>query len=60
LAAGAETGWDYSSRWLQNGEALSTIMTPDVVPVCLNSILLRFELNMRYLYNKLEAYTKVK
>ena len=53
LAAGAETGWGYSSRWFADGENLTTIATPDVIPVCLNSIMLRFELNMRYLHGKM-------
>ena len=62
LAAGAETGWDYSSRWLDNTNNtfyppnegtnplnnpnynnLSTILTRHLVPVDLNTILLRSE-----------------
>ncbi|KAI0917618.1 hypothetical protein AcW1_007218 [Taiwanofungus camphoratus] len=48
LASGAETGWDYSSRWtaqpLAGGSndtnpALRALNTRNVVPVCLNSIL---------------------
>jgi len=31
---------------------MTTINTPDVTPVCLNSIMLRFELNMKYLYTE--------
>ena len=62
LAAGAETGWDYSSRWLNNSDNafyppqggispqnnpnynnLSTILVRHIIPVDLNSILLRSE-----------------
>lgn len=30
LASGAESGWDYSSRWLADGTNLSTIRTTQV------------------------------
>jgi len=39
LRAGAESGWDYSSRWLGDGRTLGTIHTTDIVPVDLNSLL---------------------
>ncbi|KAK4092764.1 trehalase precursor [Purpureocillium lilacinum] len=47
LAAAAETGWDFSSRWLARpGDSardvyfpLRSLNTHNVVPVCLNSIL---------------------
>ena len=39
LRAGAESGWDYSSRWFADGETLATIQAADVVPVDLNSLL---------------------
>ncbi len=38
LASGAESGWDFSSRWL-SGSELGSIATHDVVPVDLNAIL---------------------
>ena len=43
LRAGAESGWDYSSRWLADGEALATIETSRVLPVDLNAILYGLE-----------------
>ena len=43
LAAGAETGWDYSARWFKQSNNLSTIMTRALVPVDLNCILLKVE-----------------
>ena len=43
LAAGAETGWDYSSRWFQDFQTLDTIVTTNIAPPDLNSILLRNE-----------------
>ncbi|MDH5824679.1 alpha,alpha-trehalase TreA [Luteimonas sp. RD2P54] len=43
LRAGAESGWDYSSRWLGDGTHLHTIRTTDIVPVDLNSLLHHLE-----------------
>lgn len=43
LRAGAESGWDFSSRWLRDPQALSTIHTTDIVPVDLNSLLWAME-----------------
>ncbi|MUP46161.1 alpha,alpha-trehalase TreF [Gramella sp. BOM4] len=50
LRAGAESGWDYSSRWLEeseNGEMeLSSIQTTDILPVDLNSLLYNLEITI--------------
>ncbi len=43
LRAGAESGWDYSSRWLGDGHSLHTIRTTAIVPVDLNSLLHHLE-----------------
>lgn len=42
LRAGAESGWDFSSRWLDN-ESLSSIRTTTIVPVDLNAFLFGLE-----------------
>jgi alpha,alpha-trehalase len=42
LRAGAESGWDFSSRWLAGGD-LSSIRTTDIVPVDLNAFLYGLE-----------------
>lgn len=39
LRAAAESGWDFSSRWLADGGALGTIRTTRIVPVDLNALL---------------------
>lgn len=39
LRSGAESGWDFSSRWLDDPGRLATIRTSDFVPVDLNSLL---------------------
>jgi len=43
LRAGAESGWDFSSRWLMDGNDLRTIHTADIIPVDLNSLLFQLE-----------------
>ena len=43
LRAGAESGWDFSSRWLGGGRTLATIRTTRIVPVDLNSLLYGLE-----------------
>jgi alpha,alpha-trehalase len=42
LRAGAESGWDYSSRWGANN-TLKDIVTADIVPVDLNCLLYHLE-----------------
>lgn len=43
LRAGAESGWDYSSRWFGDGRTLATIRTTSIVPVDLNSLMFHLE-----------------
>ena len=43
MRAGAESGWDYSSRWLADPESLSSIRTTSVVPVDLNTLMWHLE-----------------
>ncbi len=51
LRAGAESGWDYSSRWFADKKNLSTIHTTDIIPVDLNSLLYFEELKIAQAYN---------
>eukprot|EP00011_Vannellida_sp_DIVA3-517-6-12_P009050 CAMPEP_0114612570 /NCGR_PEP_ID=MMETSP0168-20121206/4689_1 /TAXON_ID=95228 ORGANISM="Vannella sp., Strain DIVA3 517/6/12" /NCGR_SAMPLE_ID=MMETSP0168 /ASSEMBLY_ACC=CAM_ASM_000044 /LENGTH=684 /DNA_ID=CAMNT_0001823557 /DNA_START=57 /DNA_END=2109 /DNA_ORIENTATION=+ len=53
LSSGAETGWDYSSRWFADHEDISTIRTSELLPVDLNAILFRNELTLSRLYSAL-------
>ncbi|MBU0825648.1 MAG: alpha,alpha-trehalase TreA [Alphaproteobacteria bacterium] len=39
LRAAAESGWDFSSRWLADGTSLATIRTTRFVPIDLNCLL---------------------
>ena len=43
LRAGAESGWDFSSRWLGDPQRLSSIRTTRIVPVDLNAFLYKLE-----------------
>lgn len=43
LRAAAESGWDFSSRWLRDGRTLATIHTAAIVPIDLNSLIWAME-----------------
>jgi alpha,alpha-trehalase len=47
LRAAAESGWDFSSRWLADGKTLASIETTRIVPVDLNSLLFGLESAIR-------------
>jgi alpha,alpha-trehalase len=46
LRAAAESGWDFSSRWLADGKTLSTIRTTELLPVDLNSLMFQLEMTL--------------
>lgn len=46
LRAAAESGWDFSSRWLADGKTLASIRTTDLIPPDLNSLLYQLELTI--------------
>jgi alpha,alpha-trehalase len=50
LRSGAESGWDFSSRWLRDGQNLTTIHTTDILPVDLNALLYNLELTIAEIY----------
>lgn len=61
LASGAETGWDYSSRWMREPlagnasftfPALRTLNVRATIPVDLNSILYKAHVDLADLYSK--------
>jgi alpha,alpha-trehalase len=43
LRAGAESGWDFSSRWFIDPLDIGTIHTADIIPVDLNCLLYQLE-----------------
>ncbi len=46
IRATAESGWDFSSRWLRDPTDLRTLETTDLIPVDLNSLLYHAELTI--------------
>ncbi|CAF2522122.1 unnamed protein product [Rotaria sp. Silwood2] len=46
LRAAAESGWDFSSRWMEDENDLSTIITANIIPVDLNCLLYHLELSL--------------
>ncbi|MGS6551637.1 trehalase family glycosidase, partial [Escherichia coli] len=39
----AASGWDFSSRWMDNPQQLNTLRTTSIVPVDLNSLMFKME-----------------
>ncbi|XP_005328394.2 trehalase isoform X1 [Ictidomys tridecemlineatus] len=61
LKAGAESGWDFSSRWLVGGpnpDSLSSIRTSKLVPVDLNAFLCQAEGLMSNFYSSLGNHSQ--
>jgi len=52
MRAGAETGWDYSSRWFTDGGGRESIRVTDLVPVDLNVFLLLTEELLSRVYQR--------
>ncbi len=52
IRAAAESGWDFSSRWLADAETLASMQTTQIVPVDLNSLIYHLE----YLMGELHAH----
>jgi alpha,alpha-trehalase len=50
LRAAAESGWDFSSRWLADGRTLPTVRTRSLLPVDLNSLLVNLERTLAHAY----------
>jgi len=66
MKSGAESGWDYSSRWFVNNEKRSEedelldVKTGDIIPVDLNSFLCKNADIMAKLFEQVEKPDKVK
>ncbi len=46
IASAAESGWDFSSRWMADGRSLASLQTTRVIPADLNAFLFKFENDM--------------
>ncbi|MBC7942955.1 alpha,alpha-trehalase TreF [Candidatus Saccharibacteria bacterium] len=54
LRAGAESGWDFSSRWFEDENDIRTIHTADIIPVDLNCLLYQLEATIAEAYQLLK------
>ena len=52
LRTGAESGWDFSSRWFEDGKTLKTIHITDIIPVDLNCLLFFLEKTLATAYKE--------
>jgi len=43
IRAACESGWDFSSRWFADGRTMATIVTTEILPIDLNSLLFGLE-----------------
>jgi alpha,alpha-trehalase len=53
IRAACESGWDFSSRWLDESKKLETIHTIDIIPVDLNCLLLHLEQTISEAYENI-------
>jgi len=54
LRAGAESGWDFSSRWFADANDIRTIHTADIIPIDLNCLLYQLETTIAEAYQLLK------
>ncbi|MBC7868893.1 alpha,alpha-trehalase TreF [Candidatus Saccharibacteria bacterium] len=54
LRAGAESGWDFSSRWFGDASDIRTIHTADIIPIDLNCLLYQLEATIAEAYQILK------
>ena len=54
IRAACESGWDFSSRWLEDHFNLATIHTTDILPVDLNCLLYNLELTISKAYKEVD------
>jgi len=54
IASAAESGWDFSSRWLADPQDPRTIQTTRIIPVDLNALLFALEMNIAYFASLLQ------
>lgn len=57
IRAAAESGWDFSSRWFEDGQNMETIHTTDILPVDLNCLLYFLEKMLLQIHRQLPDRT---
>lgn len=58
VRAAAESGWDFSSRWFADGKSYNQIITTDLLPVDLNTLLYNLEMAIATANNEAGNKTK--
>jgi len=53
LRSGAESGWDFSSRWFADDTNINSIQTTSIVPVDLNGLIYNLELTLAKAYKQI-------
>ncbi|XP_031478061.1 probable trehalase [Nymphaea colorata] len=48
IASTAESGWDFSTRWMSSPPDLTTLRTTSIIPVDLNTYILKMELDLAH------------
>ena len=59
LRSGAESGWDYSTRWFADGKSINTIETTNIIPVDLNALLYGLEEVLLTSFSNDEKFTQL-
>ncbi|KAH9317209.1 hypothetical protein KI387_018978, partial [Taxus chinensis] len=54
IATAAESGWDFSSRWMSDQKDLTTLCATCIIPVDLNAFLVQMELNISIFANAVD------
>ncbi|KAF4389464.1 hypothetical protein G4B88_006523 [Cannabis sativa] len=57
VASTAESGWDFSTRWMRHHVDFTTLATTSILPVDLNAFILGMELDISFLANVTGDYT---
>lgn len=60
IRGAAESGWDFSARWFEDGMNINTICACDIVPVDLNCLLFHLEKTLALAYTFKSEYDKAK
>ncbi|XP_015896064.2 trehalase-like [Ziziphus jujuba] len=60
VASAAESGWDFSTRWLRNPADFTTMATTSILPVDLNAFILGMELDIASLAEAVGDYNTSK
>lgn len=58
MAAGAESGWDFSSRWMIDNHDLTSIETCQIIPVDLNAIMFKTETLLSQFHRQLNHWAQ--